>query len=331
MDILILGGTVFLGRHLVETAQGQGHRLTLFNRGRSNPGLFPNVEQIHGDRAADLDRLSNRHWDAVIDTSGYLPAQVRASAGALARRTGLYVFVSTISVYADFTQPHMDENASLARLDNPEDTALDPETYGALKTHCEDAVLAALSDRGLIIRPGLIVGPHDPTDRFTYWPVRVAQGGELLAPESPGVPIQFIDVRDLAAWILACVAQGTTGVYNTTGPAAPYTLGELLAVCRQTAAADATPVWVSADFLAEHNVAPFADMPLWVPDTLRGISTVDCRRALAAGLSFRPVQATVAETLQWRHSLPGNPPLRAGLTPEREANLLATWYRRYPR
>lgn len=331
MDILILGGTVFLGRHLVETAQSRGHRLTLFNRGRSNPGLFPDVEQIHGDRAADFDRLGNRRWDAVIDTSGYLPAQVRAAAGALARRAGLYVFISTISVYADFTRPHMDENAPLARLDDPEETALDHETYGALKTHCEDAVLAALPDRALIIRPGLIAGPHDPTDRFTYWPVRMAQGGELLAPESPGVPVQFIDARDLAAWTLACLEQGTTGVYNATGPAAPYTLGELLAVCRQAAATDATPVWVDADFLADQGVSPFVDMPLWVPDALRGISTVDCRRALAAGLTFCPVQATVADTLHWRRNLPDNLPLRAGLPPEREASLLAAWHRRYLR
>jgi 2'-hydroxyisoflavone reductase len=325
MNLLILGGTVFLGRHLVTAAQGRGHQLTLFNRGRTNPDLFPDIEKIHGDRSADLDKLNNRRWDAVIDTSGYLPGVVDASAKALSGRVGRYLFISTISVYSDFSRLHMDETAPVARLGRPEQVELSNETYGPLKVHCEDAVQAVYGERSLVIRPGLIVGSYDPTDRFTYWPMRIAQGGEMLAPEGAHVPIQFIDGRDLAEWCLHGVETGLSGVYNATGPATPYTLGELLTVCQEVAGTSVQLTWATAEFLADQQVIPFGDLPLWVPDESRGISTVDCRRAIAAGLAFRPTEATVRDTLVWRRSLPDAPALRAGLTAAREAELLAAW------
>jgi 2'-hydroxyisoflavone reductase len=199
MNLLILGGTAFLGRHIVESALVQGHTVTLFNRGRTNPDLFPQVETIMGDRKESLDALGRRQWDVVIDTSGYHPNDVCASATWLASHVGRYIFISTISVYADFSQPGIDENAPIARLDDPATATLSNETYGPLKSHCEDVVLEIYGPRSLIIRPGLIVGPHDPTDRFTYWPVRAARGGEILAPEGPQLPVQYIDARDLAA------------------------------------------------------------------------------------------------------------------------------------
>jgi 2'-hydroxyisoflavone reductase len=325
MNLLILGGTVFLGRHLVTAAQDRGHHITLFNRGRTNPELFPDVEKIHGNRAADLDKLDNRRWDAVIDTSGYLPGVVYASAKALAGRVGRYLFISTISVYADFNRLHMDESAPVGRLEQPEQAELSNETYGPLKVHCEDAVQAVYGEQSLVIRPGLIVGPYDPTDRFTYWPMRIAQGGEVLAPEGPHVPIQFIDGRDLAEWCILGTENGLSGVYNATGPAAPYTLGELLTACQVVAGSSADITWVSAAFLAEHQVIPFGELPLWVPEESRGISTVDCRRAIAAGVAFRPPEETVQDTLAWRRTLPDAPALRAGLTPARESELLAAW------
>jgi 2'-hydroxyisoflavone reductase len=250
---------------------------------------------------------------------------VAASAQALAGRVHRYLFISTISVYTDFSRLHMDETAPVARLEYPEQAALSNETYGPLKVHCEDAVQATYGERSLIIRPGLIVGPYDPTDRFTYWPVRIAQGGEVLAPEGPQVPIQFIDGRDLAEWSLHGVETGLSGVYNATGPAAPYTLGELLTTCQDVAESSADITWVSEGFLAEQQVAPFVDLPLWVPEDSRGISTADCRRAITAGLVFRPPEETVQDTLAWRHSLPDAPALRAGLSPAREAELLAAW------
>lgn len=328
MDLLILGGAHFLGRHLVEAAQRRGHRLTLFNRGRTNPTLFPGVEQIRGDRATDLERLAGRRWDAVIDTSGYLPAAVAASARTLADAVEHYSFISTISVYRDFSAPHMDEGAPLARLERPEEAALTDATYGPLKTHCEDAVQAALPGRGLIIRPGLIVGPYDPTDRFTYWPVRMAQGGEVLAPEDPRIPIQFIDARDLAEWTLLSAEQRLTGVYNATGPATPYTLGALLDECSAVAQSGAAVTWAPATFLAEHQVRPWSDLSLWAPAEMPGLMTVDCAKAIAAGLRFRPLRETVADTLAWRRALLDAPALQAGLSRAREADVLAAWHRR---
>ncbi|MCC6453803.1 MAG: epimerase [Caldilineaceae bacterium] len=326
MNLLILGGTAFLGRHLVEIALERGHTITLFNRGQTNPKLFPQVETLYGDRAQSLDPLAGRQWDAAIDTSGYHPQYVRASAQLLAPNIGRYLFISTISVYSDLTVPHPDENAPVARLDDPDSAEVSNETYGPLKTHCEDIVQELYGARGLIIRPGLIVGPHDPTDRFTYWAVRGQRGGEILAPEGPNVPVQYIDVRDLAAWTLDAASVELGGIYNATGPATPTTIGQLLDTCRHVTGVPSTMTWVTPEFLTTHAVAPFIEMPLWVPSTVAGLLTVDCRRAIAAGLRFRPAAETIRATLDWHASRPAETPLKAGLSPTREAELLAAWH-----
>ena len=328
MHILILGGTQFLGRHLVEAAQARGHTLTLFNRGRTNPSLFPDIEQIHGDRKESLAGLGGRKWDAVIDTSGYHPTTVTASAQALLDAVNRYLFISTISVYSDFTIANQNEDAPLARLDNPAAAEVNGETYGPLKTHCEEVVQQTYGDRATIVRPGLIVGPHDPTDRFTYWPVRATRGGEILAPQSPQVPAQFIHASDLADWTLHLLESELSGVYNTTGPDYPLDLGELLETCQEVASVPSTLTWVTPEFLAEHQVAPFAELPLWVPPDMAGLLTVDCTRAHAAGLRHRPLAQTVAETVAWHKTLPTDHTPRAGLTPAREAELLAAWHSR---
>ncbi len=325
MKLLILGGTIFVGRHLVEAALARGHTLTLFNRGQHGPELFPEVEKLRGDRKADLSALNGRSFDAVIDTCGYVPRLVRASAELLAPNVGHYSFISSISVYAEYAQVGTDESAPVGTLADPTVEEVTGESYGPLKVLCEQAAEAALSGRALIIRPGLIVGPDDPTDRFTYWPVRVARGGPFIAPEQPGYLVQYIDVRDLAAWTINMVERGSTGVYNATGPAAPQPLGALLADCGAAAGVPVEPVWASAAFLAEHGVQPWSELPLWVPDApdMAGFSQVSSAKAVAAGLRYRPTHATVADTLAWAATRPADHAWRAGLSAEKEAELLA--------
>lgn len=325
MRLLIIGGTVFLGRHLAELALARGHRLTLFNRGQHGPELFPQAERLRGDRRADLSALAGRGWDAAIDTSGYLPRDVAASAGLLAPNVGHYTFISTISVYPTYEKVGIDEGDPVGTLPDPAVEEVTGETYGPLKALCERAAEEAMPGRVLTIRPGLIVGPHDPTDRFTYWPWRVARGGPFLAPERPGYPVQYIDARDLAAWALDMVEAGRTGVYNATGPAAPRPLGELLAACAEAAGVAAEPVWAGAGFLEQGGVQPWVELPLWVPDTPEhaGFSQISIAKALAAGLAFRPAVATCADTLAWARSRPADHQWRAGLAPEKEAGLLA--------
>ena len=248
MDLLILGGTRFLGRHLVEAALGEGHRVTLFNRGLSGPDLFPGVEAISGDREGDLSSLMGRRWDAAIDTCGYVPRVVRASAGLLANSVDHYTFVSSISVYSEGIEPGADEAAPLQELADPAVEEVTGETYGALKALCERAAEEEMPGRVLNVRPGLISGPHDPTDRFTYWPRRISAGGEVLAPDRPERQVQFIDVRDLAAWMVEMSAEGKTGTYNATGPDYVLQMGKLLEEC-EAVGGDAKIVWVSEEFL----------------------------------------------------------------------------------
>jgi len=218
MKILILGGTLFLGRHIIESAVRNGHEVTMFNRGRRNPELFPDVEKIQGDRDSDLAALKGRKWDAVIDTCGYIPRIVERSAEALAGNAETYLFISTISVYKDFSKPGITENSGLAHLENEADETLTNETYGALKAHCEERVKKYFPDNSLIIRPGLIVGPNDYSDRFTYWPVRIKKGGKIIIPRNTDYPIQFIDVRDLADFAVRMIENKRTGTFNATGP-----------------------------------------------------------------------------------------------------------------
>lgn len=318
MDILIIGGTRFLGRHIVEAALAAGHRLTLFNRGQTNPDLFPEVEKLRGDRATDMSALQGRRWDAAIDICGYVPRVVRASTTLLAGSVAHYTFISSISVYADFKQPHMDESAPIGVLADPTTEEITNETYGPLKVLCEQVVEQAFPNRALIVRPGYIVGPHDHTDRFTYWPHRVARGGEVLAPGDPEAPVQFIDVRDLAEWIVRMVAARSTGIYNATGPEYALEMGRLLAECKQLTGSAAHFIWADEAFLETHKV----ELPIWSPSNEPGAATINCQRAIDAGLIFRPLSETIRATLEWDISRPAGYTLRAGLAPEQETELL---------
>ena len=319
MRLLVLGGTKFLGRAVVEAALAREHDVTLFNRGRTNPKLFPEAERLRGDRASDLSALGGRAWDAVVDPSGYVPRVVQKSAESL-RESARYVFVSSVSVYADFSGP-VDEESPLAQLgDQPVDAlAEDYSNYGALKALCEEAVRDVFGDRAVVVRPGLIVGAHDPTGRFTYWPHRLARGGDVLVPAPPARPVQFVDVRDLASWIVDLCEQGTSGTYNATNTGVPW--GELVDTCRAVSGSDARFVWVPDDFLAEHGVGEWMELPLWLHDPAWvGMHLTDVSRALAAGLGFRPLAETVRGALEEAEPTP-----EAGLAAERERELLAAW------
>ena len=323
MNILILGGPKFLGRALIDAALTANHTVTLFNRGQTNPDLYPEVEKLRGDRDGQLDALQSRTWDVVIDTSGYVPRIVRQSAELLADQVRRYIFISSISVYSDLSNPGVTETDPLATLEDEttEDVA---SAYGGLKALCEQVVQDVYGDRALIIRPGLIVGPHDPTYRFTYWVSRVAQGGDVLAPHGPHYLVQIIDVRDLAAWIIRMAAAGARGVYNATGPVTPLSFGELLDIAREVTQSDANPFWVREGFLLEHEVAPWSDIPLWMAEDVKW-SQINIERALTAGLIFRPLADTVRDTLAWAQSHEPPDPLPAGLSHERETELLKIW------
>ena len=318
MRILVLGGTRFLGRALVESTLARGHEPTLFNRGRTNPGLFPDVEKIRGDRTADLSPLEGREWDAVIDVATFLPRAVRRSVAALDARVGRYVYVSSISAYADQSTPPV-EGAPVAELDDRD--AEDVEHYGALKAACERIVVDAFGERALVIRPGLIVGPHDPTDRFTYWPRRVAEGGRVLAPAPPDQPVQFIDVRDLAEWIVHATEHGLHGVYNATGET--ITFEQLLDECRRISD-NADIVWVPSERLVASGVGEWMELPLWiVTPEYSATHRTDVSKAKRAGLRFRPLAETISDTLTWDAAREIPRVEGVGLTPERERELLA--------
>jgi 2'-hydroxyisoflavone reductase len=325
VDVLIIGGTGFLGRHLVEAALGEGHRVTLFNRGLREPGLFPDVETIEGDREADLPALRGRCWDAVIDTCGYVPRVVRTSAGMLADAVDHYTFVSSISVYSDVIAPGADEEAPVRELADEEVEEVTGETYGGLKVLCELAAGEEMPGRVLNVRPGLISGPHDPTDRFTYWPRRVSAGGDVLAPDHPGRHVQFIDVRDLAAWMVEMSAEQRTGTYNATGPDYELQMGRLLAECETVGNGGAELVWVSEEFLEEHGVEPYTELPLWLPRKYGALQAIYCGKAIAAGLAFRPLSETITDVLEWDRTRGEDERQAAGLGPERERELLQAW------
>jgi 2'-hydroxyisoflavone reductase len=320
VKLLLLGGPRFLGRAIADAALARDHELTFFNRGRTNPDLYPEAEKLVGDRAGDLEALRGRTCDAVVDTSGYLPADVRASAEMLGS-VGLYCFVSSISVYAHFRQPH-DEDGPIGEIGHMAQDAVTDESYGPLKALCEEEARRVFGDRALVVRPGLIVGPHDPTGRFTYWPHRVARGGEVLAPAPPDAPTQPVDVRDLGDWVVASCEAGLGGTFNATHPGVSWQ--ELLDTCVAVTGADATITWVSPDFLVEREVGQWMELPLWLADPEFAFADrVDVGRALAAGLSFRPLAETVRGALDDAETTDA-----AGLAPEREAALLAEWHGR---
>jgi len=324
---------MFLGRHIVDSATARGHQLTLFNRGRTDPSPIAGVEQIHGDREHDVSLLAGREWDVVIDTSGYLPRVVTASAELLAGAVDRYVFISSISAYGSFPRRGIDENAPTAPPP-PADSEDISTYYGELKAACERAVEQVLPGRTLVLRPGLIVGPLDPTERFTYWVRRLAEGGRVLAPDAPGQPAQLIDARDLAEWTVMMAERRGAGVFNATGPATPLTFGQMLERIRAATGNRAELVWVPEEGLAEAGVSPWDQLPLWVdlprnPELL-GLLAVDVGRAVAAGLEFRPLEDTVDDTLAWVRTRDGVPRRTggvalepAGLAPSREAELLA--------
>ncbi|MBN1205879.1 MAG: SDR family oxidoreductase [Myxococcaceae bacterium] len=333
--ILILGGTGFLGPAFVTAAQARGHTVTLFNRGKTRPEWFPEVEKLRGDRdpkkGEGLKALEGRKWDAVLDTSGYYPRMVQASAELLAPHVQHYLFISSISAYANDLTPNEDERGATAKLADPtvETMGKNFENYGGLKRLCEEAAERAMPGRTANIRPGYIVGPMDPTDRFTYWPVRFEQGGELLAPGSPADPLQFIDVRDLAEWLVRVVEDTLTGIYNATGPEKPSSMGALLATCKEVTGKDTKLTWVPTDFLAKHGENGEGDLPIWAPPIgkTKGFHLRSTAKARKAGLQFRPASVTVKDTLEYFKSLPEErrAKMRAGLKPEREKELLALW------
>ncbi len=328
MKLLIIGGTQFVGRHLAEAALARGHELTLFNRGQTGASLFPEAEHLLGDRdGAGLEALRGRTWDAVLDTCGYVPRIVRQSAALLADSTNRYVFISTISVYADFKTPNQDETAPLGVLQGAGTEEVTGETYGPLKVECERAVEAAFPGRALLVRPGFIVGPYDPTDRFTYWPRRVAAGGDVLAPGSPSQLIQVIDARDLAEWTLQLVEREETGVYNATGPDNPLTLGTVLETCRTVSGSDARLRWVSDTFLKDNDADSTRLLPFYIPASsdMAGLMTASIAKAVGQGLTFRPLAQTVQDTLDWDKTRPADVPLKVGMPPEQERELLAKY------
>ena len=335
MRLLILGGTLFLGRHLAALALARGHHVTTFTRGRTAGLGDPRIDARYGDRDGDLRALEDGRWDATIDTSGYVPRVVRASAGLLADRTSHYTFVSSISVYARFDGP-VHEDAPLATLDDPADEDVQSH-YGALKGRCERVVQEVYGERALVVRPGLIVGPQDPTGRFTYWVMRLAAGGEVLAPGDPARPVQLVDVRDLAAWMLDLAERRAGGVFNATGPEPRLTMAGVLAAT--DAGAGARLTWVDDAFLLEHGAGEWQELPLWIADpATRGLLDADVSAAVAAGLRFRPLADTARDTLAWVRAggpvtapKPGMQLVRAGLAPEKEAAILAAWHARRAR
>ena len=326
MNVLILGGTRFIGRHIVDVLQERGHRVALFNRGVTNPTVHADLEHIRGDRNTDLEKLGGRGWDAVIDTSAYTPDTAERSARFFEQRTNRYFFISTISVYDPNQTAGPDEEAPTLQLP-PEAsrTTYAAEYYGALKALCETAVRSAFGDRAAIVRPGLVAGPHDPTDRFTYWPLRIDAGGRVLAPPSPTARIQYIDVRDLAAFCVHLLETNDGGTYNCVTPGGSRTFGGLFEACARATASEAEYIWTDEAFLSEQNVSPWSDLPLWIPsdDPSYAVTNTNANRAHERGLQVRRLFETVRDTLAWARSEGKRwGELSAGLSPQREAELL---------
>ena len=334
LRILILGGTGFTGPHQVRYAVARGHQVTVFNRGRHQADLPDGVERLAGDRNGQLDALKGRTWDVVIDNPTTLPRWVRLSGEVLTGKCDQYVFISTLSVYRDWAKPDVTESFPLATMPDP--TNEEMKNYGALKALSEQEAEKWYPGKVTVIRPGLIVGPGDETDRFTYWPVRVARGGEILCPGNPADAAQIIDARDLAEWTIRMVEDRQYGIYNATGPRSPLGIGEMLAGIRAAmpGSLQCKFTWADADFLEQQKVRPWADMPVWFPPKgeMLGWGTANIEKAVAKGLTFRPLAETARETLEWHRTRPAEAQakLRAGLTPEREAEVLAAWHARKP-
>ena len=336
LKILMLGGTGFLGPHTVQYAIDRGHEVTLFNRGRSKENLFPNLEKLIGNRDPDVDAgllaLEGRKWDCVIDTSSYVPRIAGASAQLLKGQCEQYLMISTISVYSQFSQLNMDETAAVGTLDDPTVETVDGATYGPLKAYSEQAVTEQFGAGTTILRPGLIVGPRDRTDRYSYWPVRASRGGDMLCPGNGSDLVQYIDVRDLAEFIVHCLEQKTTGIFNTISDSKTETVKDMVDTCIEVSGAETNAVCADTDFLTEQGIRPWADMPVWVPNAgeMAGLSQIDVSRAFAAGMKIRDRKETALDTLNWFKTLPEErqKTLRAGIKSEREQEVLAEWFKR---
>jgi 2'-hydroxyisoflavone reductase len=321
MQFLILGGTNFVGRHLAERAKADGHGVTLFNRGRTNPGIFEDVEEVHGDRDGGLDLLKGRTFDRVVDVSGYVPRIVRQSAELFQEATDHYTFISSVSVYADFTTTGIDEDSPVATMPDVAVEDVTRDTYGPLKALCEDVVQSVYKERCTIVRPGIVAGPFDDTDRFTYWCVRASKGGEFVAPDDAARPVQFIDARDLAAFTLKASEASLHGVFNATGPQEEAVgWGDLVARCVEAGGSDARAVWVPERVLREAGVDLGRELPLYAPRDKPGFATVDCERAIAASLAFSALERSIEDTLRW--ALGNDHELIAGMTKDREGEIL---------
>jgi 2'-hydroxyisoflavone reductase len=325
LRVLILGGTGFLGPHFVEALQAGGHAVTLFNRGKSNPGLFKHLETLIGDRDGKLDALKGHDWDVVIDDSGYVPRHVKLSADLLKDHVRQYIFISTISVYGTFPKPGLNEDDAVAPVPDAKVEEVTGATYGGLKVGCEQVVESTYGSRSTIVRPHVVVGPGDSTDRFTYWVARVARGGQVLAPGSPSDPVQFIDVRDLAAFVRRCAEQRPPGRFNACLPPGAHTMGELLDTCKRISGSNATFTWADAAFIQANGMMEKGELPIWLPPTgpYSGASMVSSARAVAQGLRFRPLDESVRDTVVLYNKRPAEQrKLEAGLKAEREAELL---------
>lgn len=329
MKILVLGGTGYIGPHMVREMLRRGHEVTLFNRGKRNADIFPDVETLVGDRDSQLDALRNRQWDAVVDNSGYVPRMVRESAELLRSAVPHYLFISSISAYANFNI-ELDENSPLGTMPDETVEEVTNETYGPMKVLCEKAVTDIYGEADTtILRPTYICGPGDHTDRFSYWAVRSARGGEMLWPGSPADALQIIDVRDLALFVVDCLEQKINGIYNTVTPRGGYTMGRMLEDSQAVAPSNVTPIWMDLDFINEHKLLETNSLPTWAPtDSEEGKwAYVSGERAVAAGMVNRPIRETIRDLLDWWKTLPEErtAKMRAGMTVEREAELIAAW------
>ncbi|MEE8148386.1 MAG: NAD-dependent epimerase/dehydratase family protein [Longimicrobiales bacterium] len=330
MNLLVLGGTGFVGPHTIRAALERGHSVTMFNRGRTNPELFPGVERLIGDRENDLRALEGRQWDAVLDIPARVPEWVRDAAQVLQGQVGRYLFVSTESVYSDTSFAGVDEDDPVFEREPGDQRTGRELPYGLAKALAEDEARNAFPDRHTIVRPGLIVGPGDPTDRFTYWPVRIERGGEVLAPGDGSDFAQIIDARDLARFMIDLVERDVTGTFNASGPEDPLRFDEMLYGIRAATTGRVSFTWASTEFLREQEVRPWAHMPVWVPaegDAV-GFSQFSNARALAEGLKYRPLAETTRDLLEWHATRPEErrQELRAGISAEREAELLEAWH-----
>lgn len=337
MRVLVIGGSAFLGRHVIESALARGDTVTTFNRGKTGRGLYPQAEELYGNRDGDLRAIAEeigkgRTWDAVVDTCGYVPRIVRQSASLLAGKVGHYTFVSSLSVYGDDYTPYSDESLPVARMDDDPDSEQIMLYYGALKARCEQIVEAFFPGKGLYARAGLIIGKYDQINRFPYWLKRIAKGGEILVPGNPDALVQLIDARDLADFMLHCAENGTAGAFNLTGAAQPYRLVEVLETVKRGVGGNGQFVPVSDQFLGEHEINPLDGLPFWMPSEMRGFFLRKIDKALAAGLTFRPLEETTRTTWDWIQHGPPPPEKDAGvrmrsrLPPERETELLAAWH-----